>query len=71
MTLALIPEVTFTPAKLVLDRLVISIKWVITPLGLRLIAIRSREPEQTGSRIRIRTAIRGGSGIRASSDRVH
>ena len=52
--------VTFTPAKLVLDRLAISIKWVVTPLGLQLSAIRFSEPEHTGSRIRIRTAVQLG-----------
>ncbi len=53
---ALIPVVTFTPARLVLDRLAISFKWVATPLGLQLSAIRFGEPEHTGSRIRIRKA---------------
>ena len=56
--------VTFTPAKLVLDRLAISFKWVVTPLGLQLSAIRSSEPEHTGSRIRIRTAVQWGFGFR-------
>jgi hypothetical protein len=61
--------VTFMPAKLVLERLAISFRWVVTPLGLQLSAIRSDEPEHTGSRIRIRTVTRGGSGIRAPFDR--
>jgi len=56
--------VTYTPAEFALDRLVISIKWVITPLGLQLSAIRFGEPEHTGSRIRIRTAGRCGFGFR-------
>ena len=45
-------------------------KWVVTPLGPRLSAIRSREPEHTGSRISIRTATRGGFGFRAPFDSV-
>ncbi len=56
--------VTFTPARLVLDRLVISVKWVATPLGLQLSAIRFGEPEHTGSRIRIRIAVQWGFGFR-------
>lgn len=40
-------------------------KWVVTPLGLQLSAIRFGEPEHTGSRIRIRTAGQCGFGFRA------